>query len=243
MKLSKLLIAGGNSTLLVKGYKSSEKKDIIKQYLGQVEQIGFISYPRGIPKLEMMGNELSINGTIALASTLPKKTGLLLTSGYQGLVQYSNQNQFTTIKLNINYQKIENIVLLDGIGFIFLTNNQGVNKEYLSAFCSKYKLPAFGAIFYRKNSLVPYVYVRETKSLFKETACGSGSICLNILTGKTSIRQTTGKIIKIRKMGNKFLILTKVENFFERRWENERTGTKMAGTWGKDTMSFDVQTM
>lgn len=217
MKLNKFLIANGNSTLLVKGYKSSEKETIIRKYLGENEQIGFISYPRGIPKLLMMGNELSINGTLALATMLSNKSGKLLTSGYKGFVPYKNQRQYTKIELKITYQKIDNIVLLNGIGYVFLKVNKRVSKNYLSSFCSKYNLPAFGAIFYRNNQIIPYVYVKQTDSLFKETACGSASAVLNILTGKRSITQPTGKIITVEKNGNGFAIsaeVTKKEEVF-----------------------------
>lgn len=210
MKLNKFLIAGGNSTLLVKGYKSSEKEKIIKKYLGEVEQIGFVSYPRGIPKLLMMGNELSVNGTIALASTLKNKSGKLLTSGYRGLISYENQKKCTKIKLNIAYKKFDNTVLLEGIGFILVKDGNEVTKGYLSGFCTKYKLPAFGAIFYSKNKLIPCVYVKQTDSLFKETACGSASITLNILTGQQSIIQPTGQIINIKRTGEKFEISAQV---------------------------------
>ncbi len=210
MKLNKYLIANGNSTLLVKGYKSSEKKEIIKKYLGSVEQIGFVSYPKGVPKLSMMGDELCINGIIAFASTLPNKSGVLLTSGYQGLIPYKKQCKYTTIQLDFPYQQINNIILLNGIGFIFLKNNKQISKNYLSKYCSKYNFPAFGAILYQKNKITPYVYVKQTNSLFRETACGSASIVLNILTGDKTIIQPTGEIIQISKFGNRFTIKAKV---------------------------------
>lgn len=210
MKLNKFLIAGGNSTLLVKNYKSSAKETIIRKYLGKVEQVGFISYPKGIPKLLMMGNELSINGTLALVAMLSNKSGRLLTSGYKGLVSYTNQKQYTEVRLSIAYEKIGNIVLLNGIGYVFLKRNKQISKNYLSCFCSKYSLPAFGAIFYKKNQLIPYVYVKQTNSLFKETACGSASTVLNILTGKNSITQPTGKTITAEKTGNNFVISAEV---------------------------------
>ncbi len=210
MKLNKYLIADGNSTLLVKSYKSCEKETIIRKYLGEVEQIGFISYPRGIPKLLMMGNELSINATLALAAMLSNKSGRLLSSGYKGFVQYENQKQYTKIRLSIAYEKFDNTALLNGIGYVFLKRNKQINKNYLSGLCSKYNLPAFGAIFYKKNRLIPYVYVKQTNSLFKETACGSASIVLNILTGKKFITQPTGEIITVEKNGNDFTISAEI---------------------------------
>lgn len=205
-KLNKYLVAGGNSTLLVRSYKSCEKEKIIKKYLGLVEQIGFVSYPRGIPKLIMMGNEFSGNSTLALASMLPNKSGLLLSSGYKGYIRYQNRGESSSIQFKIKYKKIGNIILLDGIGFVFLKNNKRITKGYLSSYCIKYNLPAFGAIFYKNNELIPFVYVKQTDSLFRETSCGSASIAINILTGEKSITQPTGKIINIARIGNTFTI-------------------------------------
>lgn len=211
MTLKKFLIAGGNSTLLVWGCLPSEKNQIVKKYLGEVEQIGFIKVKDSISKLVMMGNELCINGTIALASTLGKK-GFLQTSGYEGLVRYQNTGKQTKIALAIPFQRINNVVLLSGIGFIYLKTEQDFAK-LLPSLCAKYKLPAFGAILYENKQLVPYVYVLETNSLFKETACGSGSIAFSILTGKEYIVQPTGKIISVMKNDNTFIVTAKV-----RRW-------------------------
>jgi len=88
--LRKFLIASGNSTLLVWNCPRAQKrKEIIKKYLGRVEQIGFVSENNGTPKLEMMGNELCINGTSALASTLGTK-GKLFTSELPFPIEYSN---------------------------------------------------------------------------------------------------------------------------------------------------------
>lgn len=210
MKLNKYLIANGNSTLLVKGYRSNGKKALVKKYLGSVEQIGFVSYPSGIPKLSMMGNELSINATLAFASTLPNKSGTLLTSGYEGCVKYKNQKKYTKIQLNIAYKKIRSIVLLEGIGFVFLEKPKQVTKNYLSNYCSKYNLPAFGAVFYNGNKIIPYVYVKETNSLFKETACGSGSIVCALVTGFKNIIQPTGETIFVEINKTKFTVGAKV---------------------------------
>lgn len=70
MKKQKFLIAGGNSTLLVWGCPVWKKSQVIKKYLGEVEQVGFIENANGISSLEMMGGELCINATLALASKL-----------------------------------------------------------------------------------------------------------------------------------------------------------------------------
>ena len=87
MEKNKFLIAGGNSSLLVWNCPISEKQKVIKQYLGEVEQIGFCSNNSdGISILTMI-NELCINATIALASQL-NRNGILYSSGCEKGIQY-----------------------------------------------------------------------------------------------------------------------------------------------------------
>lgn len=211
MKLKKFLIAGGNSTLLVWGCPSSEKKEIIKKYLGEVEQIGFIETKDGLPFLNMMGGELCINGTIALASQCGKK-GKLFTSGLQNPIFYRNTNNETSISLTINYKKIKKTILLEGIGYIYLKNKIQNAKSFLNTLCAQYNLPAFGIVYFRNNKIAPFVYVKGTNSLFEETACGSGSIAFSILTQKRNIIQPTGKIIIVNKDRNFFNVSAQVTN-------------------------------
>ena len=64
--LKTFLIAGGNSTLLVENCEINNRKKLITQYLGKVEQVGFVEKDR----LEMMGSELCVNGALAFASQL-----------------------------------------------------------------------------------------------------------------------------------------------------------------------------
>ncbi len=209
MKFKKLLIAGGNSTLLVWDCPSCEKNKVIKRYLGEIEQIGFVEAKNKLPFLNMMGGELCINGTIALAKTLGD-WGFLYTSGCSKRISYSNCKNTTSIKLDIPYRKKSNIVMLSGIGYILVKNERIITKKFLSNLCKKYKLPAFGAIIYINNTLFPYVYVQSTKSLIRETACGSGSIALNILKRITQINQTTGKRITVVKNESEFLVEAEV---------------------------------
>ncbi len=210
MRLKKLLIAEGNSTLLVWDCPSSEKSRILKKYLGEVEQIGFISrQDNGPPKLTMMGNELSINGTIAFASQLGKK-GKLITSGITSPVFFSNINGRTTIELELGFKKLNNTVVLEGIGFILLDVKPTYLKKTLKDLAIKYNLPAFGSILYKERKLNPFVYVKDTNSLFRETACGSGSISLNILTGLEKVLQPTGETIIVKRTKNRFTVEAKV---------------------------------
>ncbi len=211
MKLKKFLIAGGNSTLLVWGCSPREKNKIIKRYLGDVEQIGFVEVKNGLPFLNMMGSELCVNGTIALASALGKK-GKLFTSGIENPVSYRNDMQATSIELTLNYKKLKNIVLLEGIGYIHLKNEVKNPKEFLKDLSTKYQLPAFGIIYFHGNKIFPFVYVKATSSLFEETACGSGSIALSILKNVKTIIQPTGKTIEVNRNVDSFILTAQVTN-------------------------------
>lgn len=214
MKNQKFLIASGNSTLLVWDYPSWERKQIIERYLGEVEHLGFVSVKNGLPKLTMMGNELCVNATLAFASQCSNK-GKLITSGINEPVAYQNLKNKTFIKIPLSYKQIENIVIFSGIGFIYLNERENF-KKLLPKLCKKYKLPAFGAILFNRNRLEPYVYVQETKSLCKETACGSGSIAFNILTGLKKITQPTGQVIRVQQSGSGFTVSAKVVKIEER---------------------------
>lgn len=209
MKFKKLLIANGNSTLLVWGCSSTEKNIVIKRYLGKIEQIGFVETKNRLPFLNMMGGELCINGTIALASVCEEK-GKLYTSGLRNSIFYKNVGRKTSINLNINYKKLNNTVLLEGIGYIYLKNKIKDPKKLLAQLCFQYNFPAFGILYFQNNKIEPVVYVKQTNSLLEETACGSGSIAFSILTKKQNIIQPTGKEIRVEKYENIFCVSAEV---------------------------------
>ena len=198
MKIRQFLIAGGNSTALVYECPDSERINTSKNLLKSVEQVGFIEDTEP-PELTMMGDELCINGTTALASTL-KKAGQLKTSGLQQLVEYENNERVTTLNLSIPYKLEGNEVLFEGIGYLV---NQGdlegiPTKKELLLQCQSHNLPAFGYILLKENKITPYIYVRSVDSLVKETACGSDSIVASITSGISEIIQPTGKSITVK---------------------------------------------
>jgi len=216
MKIKKFLIANGNSTLLVWDCPLWERKQIIKTYLGKVEHLGFVSVQNGFPKLTMMGNELCINAILALASQY-STSGNLFMSGINEPIYYQNSDGKTFIEISLPYQKIKNVILFSGIGFLLqYINVIKYSKENLRYLCQRYNLPAFGVIYSIKNKIEPYVYVKETNTLFRETACGSGSIAFSILTGYKDIIQPTGEIINVQKFGSRFTVSTKVVKIEER---------------------------
>lgn len=210
MKKQKYIIAGGNSTLLVWSCPLRCKKQVINKYLGEVEQIGFVTTKKNFPFLQMMGNELSINSTFAFASQLEPQ-GFLYTSGITKIVNYQNTKDGTSITLNLPYKKKKTCIIFEGIGYYVSSKKISDLKPFLKKLCKKYTVPAFGLALVSKNRLIPYIYVKGTDSLIKETACGSGSIATSIITGYSKIIQPTGKIISVMQEKDKFTITAKVD--------------------------------
>ena len=194
MIVKKFLIAGGNSTALIYGCPVADRDKTSKKLLKDVEQVGFVSTKATLPKLTMMGGELCINATLAFASTLDGST---------------------TIQIPFKFKQDENVILLDGIGFILYDTKEKseIKKSELSDLSKKYKLPAFGGIIYKKNKIIPYVYVAGVNSFVKETACGSGSVAFSIFSGINSVVQPTEKIISIKKNAEFFDITAKVTSY------------------------------
>ena len=208
--LKRFLIAGGNSTLLVWNISKFERDKMVKRYLKKVEQIGFVRDR----KLIMMGNELSINATIALASQLGTK-GTLQTSGLDSDVEFQNKNGLTAINFSLPFVIRGNVVLLSGIGYLCAKNNIKITKKRLVSLARKYKLPAFGIVIYKNGGIEPYVYVQKTNSLCKETACGSGSIAASLITKKNEIQQPTGEKIFVRVRGTNIEVRAKVNEIYK----------------------------
>lgn len=203
-----LTIAGGNSTALVSRCTSKRKTSI--RLLKKVEQAGFVSKSRGLPNLVMMGGELCINATLAFASRL-LRSGKLFTNGIKEPINYMNEKGKTTLQIPLIYKRKRNIILFDGIGFVFFNNKKKVSKLLLINLCKKYNLPAFGGIVYKGNRITPYIYVKEINSFVKETACGSGSIAFSILSGFNEIIQPTGEMISVTKNKEYFEISARVK--------------------------------
>jgi histidine racemase len=209
METKKFLIASGNSTIICWDMARKNADSFIADTLKEVEQVGFAYERDSVSCFEMMGGELSINGTLAFASTL-QSSGKLFTSGISQILEYANADDYTSITVPLPYSLKGGLVLFEGIGFIYLDTVPSHLSEYLRKMCMENNLPAFGAWVYEQGVRVPYVFVLGTQSCVKESACGSGSIALSLLSGKVAIKQPTGDYIYVFKNGDSFTIKAKV---------------------------------
>lgn len=208
------LIARGNSTLLIENCPEDRILSEAKAGLKRFEQVGFVDLKGEIPSLYMMGGELSINGTLAFATKL-KGRGVLKTSGLRDTVQYYQNKGETCIKINLPFQTYPNrlgtIVTFEGIGYLCTERLAGAYEAILRDLCNQYNLPAFGLAMFRGDYLEPYVYVKSTDSLVVETSCGSGSIAVSIVSGRSIITQSTGqRIFVTNSANNEFTVSAKV---------------------------------
>jgi hypothetical protein len=195
IKQQVFLIAKGNPTLLVWDCPINVRDQIVSDGLHVVDQIGFVSErSEGKMQLDMMGNELCVNSLLATAFTANRSDGNIYSSGLASPVKFSHQiNSTYAVTLHMSYRQSGNIILFEGIGFIMLPDvDEEVELEQLSRLESQYDVAAFGAMFYRDVNIKPCIYVRETKSLKLESACGSGSIAYALYSGNTSIYQPSG---------------------------------------------------
>lgn len=225
MNIEYFRIAGGNDTAFVVNGPEQENKQV--QLAGELlrqnkaEQAGFLDLDGSVPSLKMMGGELSINGTLAFARKLGG-SGTLRTSGLTKPVEYFQENGNTTIKVVLPYQRFEErlgtIIAFEGIGYLCTDKLSVPQEDLVRDLWAKYNeklggIPAFGLAMYRGDRLEPYVYVRKTDSLVPESACGSGSVAVSIVTGQRFIAQRDPKFkIEILKLGDeRFMVSARVD--------------------------------
>lgn len=210
MKQIIALIAAGNSTLYIWDCPEMNRAKMINKYLGKIEQIGFVDSYNSYVYLTMMGDELCINGILGL-SKLIKNTQQYFATGLSKPIQFSNQNNDTSICIDLPYQQISNEIIFKGIAYEITENKYNLQQEYFRQKIRKYNVPAFGVINYTNNIIFPYVYVSNTNSLIAETACGSGSVAFSILKNISKIIQPSGESIEVIRLNStKFRITAKV---------------------------------
>ena len=185
-----------------------------------IEQVGFINPTKlPYPKFTMMGNELSIVGTLAAGvwfMTRAKESKVsFVTSGLIQLVEVEKKDRqlyLTLPKSIIKFvDKSSCWVELQGIVFLLVYGLRNAKKLKPSKKSWLEKLsqtsPAAGIIFYSKQVIQPVIYVKATRSLVWESACGSGSLALFALTGERLVKQPSGATLQISTQDDKLQVI------------------------------------
>ncbi len=204
---------GGNDTAIVwdditRENQGDISKDIQRQY-ESIEQVIFVERQNdGSIRGHMAGGEFCGNATRSL--------GYLLLNGQDGeiniVVSGSNKTQTITVKnqfaktsipiLNdLNCVQIDKDgyqVMMDGIAFLIVEKSicgSGMQKQAALDILNRKGLamryPASGLILLDRKAdnlytIDPYVYVRDTETLYYETGCGSGSTSVGLMLSKQS---------------------------------------------------------
>jgi hypothetical protein len=202
----KLVDTAGQITAVVFNVQNRKEYPPVSNYLmgfdSRIEQVVFVEKGR----IQTMGNELCINGSLAGAFLL--KQSKFNISGISPSVVFVQKDGEISIKIPINILQIKdtNIIKLTGIVYKISNNKRVGNKAYLKRLANKYSVPASGMIFYEQNRIQPLVYVKKTDSLVWENACGSGSLSYFIYSGINEVVQPSNKTIEIYKIGKYFTI-------------------------------------
>lgn len=213
MKLTySIYYPGGNTTALVNQLvlKPGLKKlinDKIMAVNPQVEQVGFIS--QRSYRLEMAGSEFCGNATRCAAyyylKGQPGKIKIKV-SGVTKELMAGIDNQGNTwaempVK-SVNKKFGFNIVTLEGITQIISYAKPG--KQKAKTILKKLGLlssaPAAGVMFINKDQdkikLNPFVWVRDIKTFFNETACASGTAAVGMFESITTKKKNITLLIQ-----------------------------------------------
>lgn len=209
--------ASGNPTAIIYGSYSGGLKTIINKKIfamdKNVEQIGYINTKTKQIKFDMMGNEFSANGCRAATYSLLKgDPGLIKfrSSGINKIIQAQiEKNGYSIIKIPIKYNDIKiNICKYGWCLYIFGSNIYVIFSKSSLKMVKKIieyakEEKAIGVMFIennKKNEIIinPFFYVKETNTLFNETACGSGSIATAMVLAINN-QQRTFRFIQLSK--------------------------------------------
>ncbi len=208
--------AGGNPTAINfgDGYIPSDYARINKELQDkhpEIEQIGFLTYKDGIPRLEMAGGEFCGNATRSFAALLAEQTPEersfdFFVSGFPNAIRaevgkLAEGKYFVKALLRGFEYKIErkiylgqfvSIVNLGGITHVLLDESKfSFNEETCKSDMKRIKEvlgvdnDAVGVIWMSKSkgkaSIKPVVWVKAVDTCYYETSCGSGSIAVGLI--------------------------------------------------------------
>ena len=203
-----------------KNQKLLISKKLLEEFNPLVGQVAFINKNQ----VQMMGSELSINGSIAAGFVLSKKLNLKKVT-----FKTSGLGQPFAVKFNCSTTSIylpktiiksinDNLVSLSGIKYLVepkmpkkltLTKKQKKVLRKLTQNC-----PAAGIVFYQQNKIKLLVYVKSTNTFIWETACGSGSLAYYLTAKEPNIIQPSGKTINIEENNDKLIITMPIKEIY-----------------------------
>lgn len=230
----------GQTTAVISVTIPREKQpEVAKPLMTIIKNIGQVCFikksgRKNIYRLQMMGNELSVNGTMAgafyLLNKLKRNKIRFETSGLKTLVEAKVKNSSVLIRFSKTMVKSinKNVVSLRGMNYLLWpgikrkrTTKQ--QKETLLKLARNY--PASGIVFYERNKIQPLIYVKATNTFVWETSCGSGSIAYALVSGRSKILQPSGSTATIKQTEKSFEYKTKAVILPMKGGEKYGTGT------------------
>ena len=201
--------SSGNNTAFVWDHVARENqgcvsKKIQKQFRN-IEQVMFIEQDKGLIYGQMAGGEFCGNATRSLGYLLMKGRNGSITLDVSGAskpqnVSVNGQFSRTSIPIINNFECVKAdednfIVEMEGIAFLISTKDDPHDDSQVMEMLNNKNLcdlyPASGIIFLTKvrddkYAMHPHVFVRDTGTLYYETACGSGTTAVGLLLSKQS---------------------------------------------------------
>lgn len=207
--------AGQTTAVIDMPIPRSEQPIITKPLMEKVKNIGqvcFIEKENKIFRLQMMGNELSINGISAggfyLLKKLEKSKIIVSSSGLKNKIKIQGVGGKISVIFpkSIILSQTKNFVDFGGICYQFFPENNSnkitVKIKNLLKNLTKNR-PAAGIVYYQKNKIRPLIFVKPTNTYVWETCCGSASIAYSMISNRKIIKQPSGKIINIKIFSEK----------------------------------------
>ena len=225
---------GGNVTAILKGnFSKQEKIEISKTILSldaKIEQVGFWREPKNpqaLARLEMMGGEFCGNAIRCLAYLIWQQKGennfFIESSAIIDPIKVKTLSHYAKITLPLkNFElrevKVGSLVVVPGISHLIV--NQSVSKEDVRKILIDNGLlenKAVGVISVKKEgnriNIKPTIWVRDTKTLYEETACASGSLAVAYFFSRLEyshnfiIQQPSGKDFMVTIVNKRFISL------------------------------------
>lgn len=180
------------------GYRKAYTDCIINQIDKEVEQVGFISpaYEGAPLRMDMMGGEFCANATRAYglySASFYDTDGPVdievYVSGKEGttdvIADVKNKKAYVAMEEPLDKKTVKvkdkeyKLIELPGISHLIVEEKEDEEfvEEALKILKENYKSEAYAVIFLNREKLeiVPYVFVEETQTLFREGSCGSGT--------------------------------------------------------------------